>query len=84
MRRLRRSLTASVLLVVVVVAWTGPLASSARADTPAGRSEAPVGQITIAATVSIAPRWFDPAESEGYSGLGGTCTHASGQVGVVG
>ena len=62
MKRLRRSLTASVLLVV---AWTGPLASSARAEAPAGRSEAPVGQITIARTESTAARWFDPAEAEG-------------------
>jgi len=54
MRKLSRSLTASVLLVV---AWTGFSAAPASAG--------PAGQMTLAVTVSIAPRWFDPAEAEG-------------------
>jgi peptide/nickel transport system substrate-binding protein len=49
-----RSLIAIVLLVG---AWTGGLAS------PAGAS--PEGQMVLAQTISIAPRWFDPAEAEG-------------------
>ncbi len=52
--RLRSSLTAA--LVVVALA----LAPAARAQ-----GAAPVGQVTIAATVSIAPTWFDPAETPG-------------------
>jgi peptide/nickel transport system substrate-binding protein len=63
----RRSLGMSVLLVVVSIV---PLTVSAgaapeRSEPPVGRSEAPVGQMTLAQTVSIAPRWFDPAEAEG-------------------
>ena len=54
MTRVRRSLA---VLVVLVVAWTGPLAS--------GASAGPEGQITIARTESTAARWFDPAEAEG-------------------
>jgi hypothetical protein len=54
MRGWRRSLTASVLLVV---AWTGLASSPARA--------AAEGQITIARTESTAARWFNPAEAEG-------------------
>ena len=54
MTRPRRSLTASVLLVV---AWTGFLAVPASAG--------PEGQMTIARTESTAARWFDPAEAEG-------------------
>jgi peptide/nickel transport system substrate-binding protein len=36
-----------------------------RSEAPAGRSEAPAGQITFANTVTLAPTWFDPAETPG-------------------
>jgi peptide/nickel transport system substrate-binding protein len=49
-----RPLIATILLAVVL---TGLPARPARA--------APEGQMTLAQTVSIAPRWFDPAETEG-------------------
>ena len=52
--------TALGALGLVVLASTAPLgASRARA------ADAPSGQMTLAHQVSIAPRWFDPAESEG-------------------
>jgi len=36
-----------------------------RSEAPAGRSEAPAGQVTFAVTVTLAPTWFDPAETPG-------------------
>src|SRR3954470_11225937 len=51
----RPSLVAALPLVLIVL-----LAPSADAQTPA-----PAGQVTMAATVSIAPTWFDPAETPG-------------------
>jgi peptide/nickel transport system substrate-binding protein len=51
---MRRSIIAAILIGVLGVAI------------PAGRAGAsPEGQMTLAQTVSIAPRWFDPAEAEG-------------------
>ena len=35
------------------------------AQAPAGRGDAPAGQITFAVHVSLAPTWFDPAETPG-------------------
>src|SRR5947207_8681917 len=47
------------VLVLLVVAVLGPcLLSSAHA-------QAPAGQMTLVFNISIVPRWFDPAESEG-------------------
>jgi peptide/nickel transport system substrate-binding protein len=48
------------VLGLVVLAWTGPLGVS-----PARAADAPSARMTLAHQVSIAPRWFDPAESEG-------------------
>jgi peptide/nickel transport system substrate-binding protein len=39
--------------------------SSLAAAGPEGRPEAPAGQITFAITVTLAPTWFDPAETPG-------------------
>src|SRR5262249_56826414 len=50
------------LALIVAVLVLMPLSAAAA---PEGRSEAPVGQITIAAHVSLAPTWFDPAETPG-------------------
>jgi peptide/nickel transport system substrate-binding protein len=40
-------------------------APAGRADAPAGRADAPAGQLTFAVHVSLAPTWFDPAETPG-------------------
>ena len=53
MTRARRSLGALLALVVVVMA------------APPAVVAAPEGQMVLAQTISIAPRWFDPAEAEG-------------------
>jgi peptide/nickel transport system substrate-binding protein len=47
------------VLVLLAVASLGPPATSA------ARAEAPAGQMTLVHGISIVPRWFDPAESEG-------------------
>jgi peptide/nickel transport system substrate-binding protein len=53
--------------VALLLALTVPAFAQApaRPDTPPGRSEAPAGQVTFAATVTLAPTWFDPAETPG-------------------
>jgi peptide/nickel transport system substrate-binding protein len=47
------------VLIVVAVASLGPLGVIAAA------AAAPSGQMTLVHGITIAPRWFDPAESEG-------------------
>ena len=39
-------------------------ASTIVLGSPAARAEAPAGQMTLVHGITIAPRWFDPAESE--------------------
>jgi peptide/nickel transport system substrate-binding protein len=41
------------------------LAAAALAAVAPARAEAPAGQMTLVFNISIVPRWFDPAESEG-------------------
>ena len=53
---MRRPLRVLVLFVLAVQGLGG--LSSARA-------QAPAGQMTLVFNISIVPRWFDPAESEG-------------------
>src|SRR5712692_9070933 len=48
------------VLVLLIVASLGPAGIDA-----AARAEAPSGQMTLVYNISIVPRWFDPAESEG-------------------
>src|SRR5439155_172303 len=36
-----------------------------RSEAPAGRSGTPAGQVMFAVTVTLAPTWFDPAETPG-------------------
>jgi peptide/nickel transport system substrate-binding protein len=58
--RVRRSSLALALLLALTVAVLP------RASTPAAAApEAPVGQLTFAVHVSLAPTWFDPAETPG-------------------
>src|SRR5262245_41336370 len=54
-------------LVLVLLAAGAPALTEAqtRSDAPAGRSEAPAGQMTWAVHISLAPIWFDPAEHTG-------------------
>ena len=59
----RRSLLASAVALVLTIAAALPAPLSAAG--PEGRSEAPAGQITFAITVTLAPTWFDPAETPG-------------------
>src|SRR5437870_13417656 len=40
-------------------------APGGRSEAPGGRSEAPGGQVMFAVTVTLAPTWFDPAETPG-------------------
>jgi len=47
------------VLALLAVASLGPVAVDAAA------ADAPSGQLTLAHNISIVPRWFDPAESEG-------------------
>src|SRR5215470_6658903 len=69
MTRARWLSRASLLLLLVLpVLWTpSGLAQTPgpRADAPSGRSEAPVGQMTWAVHFSLAPTFFDPAETPG-------------------
>ena len=51
--------TASFVLLVAV------LGASPAAAAPEGRADAPVGQLTWGVHVSLAPTWFDPAETSG-------------------
>src|SRR2546422_3010770 len=63
----RRSSLASAVALVLTIALVPPGPGPAAA--PEGRSEAPVGrsegQVTFAVTVTLAPTWFDPAETPG-------------------
>ena len=49
--------------------WSSPVSAVALVLTfvlPAsGQAPAPAGQVTFAATVTLAPTWFDPAETPG-------------------
>jgi peptide/nickel transport system substrate-binding protein len=51
---------ASLLVLSLVLAVTAPAVAA-----PEGRSEAPAGQVTWAAHITLAPTWFDPAETPG-------------------
>ena len=55
--RARRSSRTLALLLALAVAVLAPMSASAAAG--------PEGQLTIAVHVSLAPAWFDPAETPG-------------------
>src|SRR5437867_3168375 len=59
----RRSSLASAVALVLTIAVALPVPAPAAGSE--GRSEAPAGQITFAITVTLAPTWFDPAETPG-------------------
>src|SRR5262245_42420126 len=62
--RLVRGLFASLLVLALVILSPTP-GVSAPADAPAGRPDAPTGEMVWGAHISIAPTWFDPAETSG-------------------
>ena len=55
----RRSSLASAVALVLTIALAPPVSA------PAAAPEGPAGQITFAVTVTLAPTWFDPAETPG-------------------
>src|SRR5881628_1165791 len=57
-----RGLFASLLVLTLVT--LGPSPGTA-ADAPAGRADAPAGEMVWGAHISLAPTWFDPAETSG-------------------
>src|SRR3989454_9762481 len=59
-----RGLFAS-LLVLAIMTVGAPRSAAAPGDAPVGRADAPVGQMTWAIHISLAPTWFDPAETSG-------------------
>ena len=59
MSRVRRLVAASLVLAISAVG-APPVAGA-----PEGRADAPAGQMTWAVHVSLAPTWFDPAETSG-------------------
>src|SRR5438093_2518896 len=63
MRRVR-GLFAS-LFVLAIMTVGASRSAAAPADAPVGRADAPAGQMIWAVHVSLAPTWFDPAETSG-------------------
>src|SRR5512138_386302 len=59
MRRVR-GLFASLFVLAITIVGASPSAAA-----PEGRADAPVGQMVWAVHVSLAPTWFDPAETSG-------------------
>src|SRR6059036_678964 len=57
-----RGLFASLLVLTLVT--LGPSPGTA-ADAPTGRADAPAGEMVWGAHISLAPTWFDPAETSG-------------------
>src|SRR5436189_4757865 len=62
MKKLRAWL---VLTIVVSLALTVAALAPAQTSAPEGRAAAPEGRITFAVTITLAPTWFDPAETPG-------------------
>src|SRR5262245_4551072 len=64
-RRRLAALAASAVAVTIALSPPAVGAPEGRSEAPVGRVEAPAGQITFAVHVSLAPTWFDPAETPG-------------------
>src|SRR6266705_3330117 len=60
MMRWLRGLVATLLVLLISIVAVAPGAAA-----PEGRADAPAGQMTWAVHVSLAPTWFDPAETSG-------------------
>src|SRR5262245_22305175 len=66
--RLVRGLFVSSLVLGILLVGAWPRESRAqapvgRSEAPLGRADAPSGQMTWAVQISLAPTWFDPAET---------------------
>ena len=55
-----RGLVATPLVLMISIFTVVPGAAA-----PEGRADAPAGQVTWAVHISLAPTWFDPAETSG-------------------
>jgi len=55
-----RGLFALLLALAITAVGASPSAAA-----PDGRADAPAGQMTWAVHISLAPSWFDPAETSG-------------------
>ena len=51
--------------IVVSLALAVAALASAQTTAPEGRAAAPEGRVTFAVTITLAPTWFDPAETPG-------------------
>src|SRR5882762_2804539 len=60
---MKRRRTLSVFAAVVALGAASQI--SAQTTAPEGRTTAPEGRITFAVTITLAPTWFDPAETPG-------------------
>src|SRR6266446_5651755 len=66
--KIRRSVWVFALIVALSVAShvsAQTMAPEGRATAPEGRGAAPDGKVTFAVTITLAPTWFDPAETAG-------------------
>jgi hypothetical protein len=62
----------SLLALSLVLAVATPAGAA-----PEGRSEAPAGQLTWATHITLAPTWFDPAETPGSRRRSWCCTRCT-------
>jgi len=62
-----RGLYASFFVFAILTAGASPAAAApeGRTDIPAGRADAPAGEMVWGVHISLAPTWFDPAETSG-------------------
>src|SRR6267142_4835331 len=60
-----RCLSSAVLSVLLATLVVAPWVPKSLAQTSAGRGDAPAGQMTWAVHFSLAPTFFDPAETPG-------------------
>ena len=58
--KIARGLVTASLLFLITVSSSAPAAAA-----PEGRADAPAGQLTWGVHISLAPTWFDPAETSG-------------------
>ena len=65
MARFPSLVSATALVVSLVLPISAQVTAPSRPEAPVVRADAPAGQVTFAATVTLAPTWFDPAETPG-------------------
>ena len=67
-----RSLRLAICFALVLLAAASPGLAA-----PEGRSEAPVGQVTWGVHITLAPLWFDPADTQGIITRSWSCTRST-------